>query len=67
MFINEPNTQVDATDYADVAIVEVDGRCIVDLALDGHDGALALISVEPEGLASSARIYDIGRQRLQAS
>ena len=46
--------------------MEVDGRCVLDIAADPLDSSLAMITVEPEGLSSSTRIYDIGRRRVQA-
>ena len=57
--------QVDVTDYSEIATVSVDGRCVLDLVGGPLDASLALITVEPEGLTSSARLYDVGRCRLQ--
>ena len=39
---------------------------MLDIAADPLDSSLAMITVEPETLSSSTRIYDIGRRRVQA-
>ncbi|KAK9811850.1 hypothetical protein WJX72_011159 [[Myrmecia] bisecta] len=57
---------VDATDYTEIATLDADQRCVLDLCVDPEDAYIGVVTVEPqEGMSSSARIYGVGRRRLQ--
>lgn len=59
--------QIDTTDYSEISRVDVDGRCVLDLASDPLDSSLALITADADGGSTSTRIYDIGRQRSEVN
>lgn len=52
-------------DYSEIATIEVDGRCVLDVATDPLDNSLALVTVEPDSMSSSVRVYHVGRRRSQ--
>ncbi|KAK9813653.1 hypothetical protein WJX73_001935 [Symbiochloris irregularis] len=57
---------VDACGYTEIATVGMDGRMVLDLAVDSSDALVAVATVEPHELASSSvRIYKIGAHQLQ--
>lgn len=45
----------------------MDGRCILDLAVDGLDNSLAVVTLEQESMNSAARVYEIGRIRSKVN
>ena len=58
--------QVDATDFSEIATTCMEGRCVLDLCVDAADSFIGIVSVEPnELMPSSARVYEVGRQRIQ--
>ena len=60
--------QVDATDFSEIATTCTEGRCVLDLCVDAADSFIGIVSVEPnELMSSSARVYEVGRQRIQVS
>ena len=60
--------QVDATDFSEIATTCMEGRCVLDLCVDAADSFIGIVSVEPnELMPSSARVYEVGRQRIQVS
>ena len=57
---------MDATDFSEIATTCTEGRCVLDLCVDGADAYLGVVSVEPnELMSSSARVYEVGRRRIQ--
>ena len=60
--------QVDATDFSEIATTCMEGRCVLDLCVDAADSFIGIVSVEPnELMSSSARVYEVGRRRVQVS
>ncbi|XP_047325484.1 DDB1- and CUL4-associated factor homolog 1 [Impatiens glandulifera] len=54
---------VDAVNYSDIATVTVD-RCVLDFATEPTDSFVGLVTMDdPDGMHSSARVYEIGRRR----
>ncbi len=57
---------MDATDFSEIATTCTEGRCVLDLCVDGADAYVGVVSVEPnELMSSSARVYEVGRRRIQ--
>ena len=55
--------QIDATDYKEIATIDVDGRNILDLAVDSVNNSLALVTIEYDSMNSATRVYEVGRVR----
>ncbi|KAL8171430.1 hypothetical protein V2J09_023234 [Rumex salicifolius] len=54
---------LDAINYSDIATTSVD-RCVLDFATEPTDSIVGLVTLDdPADMASSARIYEIGRRR----
>jgi len=53
---------------SEIATVATEGRCVLDLCVDAADNYIGLVTLEPNELMScSARVYEVGRRRMQAS
>lgn len=64
--ISKSHPQVDAADFSEIATTCMEGRCVLDLCVDAADSFIGIVSVEPnELMPSSARVYEVGRQRVQ--
>ena len=60
--------QVDASDFSEIATTCTEGRCVLDLCVDAADAFIGVVSVEPnELMSSSARVYEVGRRRIQVA
>jgi hypothetical protein len=60
-----PGSQVDVVNYCEISTVEVDGRCVLDMASYPLDDSLAMVTIEPDSMSSSVRVYHVGRRRSQ--